>query len=83
MSQEVAMLDVALLLGNSEQKERPCSKVRIWQGANVTKILLYTDWLIGSLKGEVHLNFYLCFSYIKGDNLVDQLGMVWGTSCTF
>ena len=26
VSQEVAMLDVALLLGNSKQVERPCSK---------------------------------------------------------
>ena len=77
------MLDVALLSGNSVLKERPCSKARIRPGTNVTIILLYTYWLIGSLKGEVHLNFYLGFSLIKGENLVDQLGMVWETSCTF
>ena len=78
------MLDVALLSGNSVLKERPCSKAWIWQGTTVTIILLYTYWLIGSLKGEVHVIFsFLGISLMIGDNLVDQLGMVWGTSCTF
>ena len=78
------MLDVALLSDNSVLKDRSCSKARIWQGTTVTIILLYIYWLIGSLKGEVHVIFFLLgFSLIIGDNLVDQLGMVWGTSCTF
>ena len=65
VSQEVAMLDVALLSGDSVLKVRPCSKARIWQGTDVTIILLYTHWLIGSLKGEVHLIFsFLGFSLI-------------------